>query len=130
MKTRARRLTTTAAVFLAGAFVAASFQGWAIAAAPTPLPDGEQTVNMQTASLQEDDPGWDCNTMGNKSCVPFIVDAWESFDGVDVAATVGEGVSFRASYYGTYSTKPSWDGYIAVESVTYPSTFHVFKIEL
>ena len=131
MKTRTRRLLTTASVFLTGGILAASVQGWAMASVPTPLPDGEQPI-IHTAVLQEDDPGWDCKTSGNKSCdaVPFVVDAWASFDGVDVAKIVGEGVSFRASYYGTYSTKPSWDGYVAVASGHYPGVFHVFKIDL
>ena len=116
---------------LGGAFVALTVPTFAAASAPVV----RESSTVQTV-LQEDDPGWDCATMGNKTCGPngptsaaYLEDAWASFNGAAVASKVGLSTGFRASYEGTYSTKPDWPGYEVVASNQYPNTFHVFKID-
>lgn len=96
----------------------------ATTAATTPIP-----------AIEEDDPAWDCHTMGNKVCgptlQPWLADAWNSFDGKRVAESVGPenaAQAFDLTYAGTYSTEPHWPGYVVVASKVYLGIFHAFKI--
>lgn len=57
------------------------------------------------STLQEDDPGWDCKTMGNQVCgvqsAELESDAWESFTpDVLPASTVASG--FKVTYVASY----------------------------
>jgi hypothetical protein len=86
----------------------------------------------EPAPIQEDDPAWDCLTMGNKLCgvdPAKLGDAWASFDAEAVAAVVGKSVSFGAAYVGT-SAASSLPAYWVVPSLQYPNTFHVFTINV
>jgi hypothetical protein len=133
MNRRVHKFFAGGCLVLAGAFVALSSSGWAAASSSPVI---RETSTVQTV-LQEDDPGWDCATMGNKTCGPngptdaaYLSDAWASFNGEKVADQVGLANGFRASYAGTYSTQPDWQGYVVVPSLQYPDTFHVFKIDV
>lgn len=99
------------------------------ATAPKPKPAPAQTAPKR---CQEDDPCWDCRTMGSKSCgadPAMLGDAWASFDGSGFAKAVDVSRSFRVDYLGT-STASSIPGYWVVRSLGQPGTFHVFVIRL
>ncbi len=42
------------------------------AVAPDPAPVAPTTTAPAPVALQEDDPGWDCQTMGNEQCGPEV----------------------------------------------------------
>lgn len=131
MNRHARRFFAGGCLVLGGAFVSLSVSGWAQAATPV---DDTATAVVKPA-VEEDQPGWDCTTMGNKDCGPgalMMADAWQAFDGANVAQDIGKTDAvdaFKATYVATYSTKPSWPGYMVVPSKQYPNVFHVFKID-
>lgn len=97
----------------------------------TPAPATVPAPAQTPPRCYEDEPCWDCLTMGNKLCgvdPANLEDAWASFDAEAVAEVVGKSVSFGAVYVGT-SGASSMAGYWVVPSLQYPNTFHVFMIE-
>ena len=114
------RVFGSGSLILAGAFVALSVSGWVSAAQPTPEPLVRESVSISRPAMDED-------VVGTES--PYVEDAWESFDGTDLAELLGDGKAYRVTYVGTYSTEPKWgQEYVVVMSKTYLGTFHAFKI--
>jgi hypothetical protein len=59
------------AAFAAGLTVGTVFgHAWGSGFEPR---EADHVGGVPTASVQEDDPNWDCRTMGNKVCGPFVV---------------------------------------------------------
>lgn len=52
------------------AMIVAVCVGWSTFVNATDGGDAPQPAPTSTAQLQEDDPGWDCATMGNRVCGP------------------------------------------------------------
>jgi hypothetical protein len=94
-----------------------------------------QTVDQlpPSVTVQEDDPGWDCFTMGNRICGDpgqvHAVDAWQAWDtaGGWTYLRVDPDVATRVEYIGIATLPPSVDtsaGYAAVPS---PDGWYVFR---
>lgn len=68
MSRHARIPVTVGAIFGAGLILAAIIVGTALLFAGVATQPAGYTVEPVTTTLQEDDMGWDCRTMGNQSC--------------------------------------------------------------
>ena len=91
-----------------------------------PATSGPATAAPDTAvSFAEDDPGWNCHTMGNKICG---VDPWDSFKVEWLPADVVS-KGFKASYVGLYDPATLPDSLVGMPSTTTPGVFYGFKIE-
>ena len=96
--------------------------GWAIIG-PTHDPRPTYAPTATAATVQEDDPGWDCNTMGNRICAdPAKVHATEAWKAWDAAngwryLKADPNVENRVDYIGTATLPPTVDesrGYGAI----------------
>jgi hypothetical protein len=86
-----------------------------------PMQDPRTT--SPTATVQEDDPGWDCNTMGNRICGDpeqvHASDAWKAWDEANGwrYLKADPSVENRVDYIGTATLPPNVDesrGYGAI----------------
>lgn len=86
-------------------------------------PTGTATQQV-VAQLQEDDPGWDCNTMGNRVCGDpdqvHATEAWKAWDAGQGWRMLRVDASrpFRVVYVGTATLSPKVpDGSVAVPAM-------------
>jgi hypothetical protein len=100
------------------------------APAPTPAP---APAPAEVPTIQEDEPGWDCLTMGNRVCGPDAlqrVEAWGKFQTSSVPADVLR-TAFSVTYMGT--AMPGIDfppsQYVTIPSAITVNRVHVFQIE-
>lgn len=100
------------------------------AAAPAPAPTATASAPAAAQDCYEDQPCWDCATMGNKHCADsFEKDAWESLDSVKLEAPK-DGHKWKIDYVGYSENKPNANvsrGEFAVMSETSPDLFYTFK---
>jgi len=100
----------------------------AVADTKTPIP----AVDNDGPGIQEDDPAWDCWTMGNRTCGANPIqrtEAWGLFDTSDVPAdTLRE--AFKVTYRGLalegVDFPPS--SVVTIPSPITPGKVHVFEI--
>lgn len=91
------------------------------------------TATPATAGIQEDDPGWDCLTMGNRICGANPIqrtEAWGAFQVGNVPEETRR-EAFRVTYRG-YAMQgidfpPS--EYVTAKSQLSPGMVHVFQFE-
>lgn len=78
-----------------------------------------------SVSFAEDDPGWNCHTMGNKICG---IDPWDSFD-VDMipADVVSQG--FKAEYVGMFDPTTLPSDLVGMPSTSASGVLYAFKVE-
>lgn len=105
---------------------AALLTGCGVTAEPRAMVTVEATP---AAPIQEDEPGWDCLTMGNRVCGPKAGDEVEAWTRFDPAAFPTMDQPFKVEYMGT--AMPGID-FPPSEYLTYPATapntVHVFHI--
>ena len=78
------------------------------------------------APLAEDDPGWNCHTMGDQHCG---VDPWGSFNEDALPAdVVSEG--FKADYVGAFTADTLPDSLVGMPSKVDSDVIYGFKIEV
>jgi hypothetical protein len=119
---------------LAGMAAVAAALGIMACAAPAPeAPKAAPVANV----IQEDEPGWDCWTMGNRTCGanPIQrVEAWGYFTPESLTSEVRES-AFRVTYRGVALEGTALDAPYGGHVVTYPSSItsgkvHVFEVEV
>lgn len=108
---------------------AALLTGCGTPALEAPAP--QQTITGTPTPIEEDDPGWDCKTMGNKVCGGDTIDAWASWDKDPIHATRPDlkADGPRVSYMGRFTGTNVKREFVVVESATKPGTFYSFLIE-
>lgn len=103
----------------------------ALFAQPT-QPASQPTFSLPpalTVQCQEDQPCWDCHTMGNHTCdvttTATAQDAWDTFESFDFQPTTATTVQ--------YSRTLDNDSFVltqtefALESTTIPGHWHIFQ---
>jgi hypothetical protein len=112
--------------------------GWVIIG-PTPDPRTTPPTPSAHATLQEDDPGWDCATMGNRICADpahvHATEAWEAWDKVGGwrFLQADPDVENRVDYIGTATLPPNVDrsrGYGAIPAGTGWYVFRAVPVDL
>lgn len=82
--------------------------------------------------INEDDPAWDCLTMGNRTCGanPIQrVEAWGLFRTDSLTPSVLDG-AFRVTYRGIALDDGLAGGSLQIPSPTTPGKVHVFDVEV
>jgi hypothetical protein len=93
-----------------------------------------QTVDQSpSVTVQEDDPGWDCLTMGNRICGDpgqvHAVEAWQAWDqaGGWRYLLTDPNVENRVEYIGWAIHSPSVDRSAGYGAVPAPDGWYVFR---
>jgi len=103
------------------------------AAQATPAPAKTITATPAAATIQEDDPAWDCATMGNRICGANPLErteAWGAFRTVDLPEeTLRQ--AFKVTYRGLSTEGVDFppSQYVTLKSQLTPGKVHVFEIQ-
>jgi hypothetical protein len=101
-----------------------------------PTPTISQTLPPQlTVALEEDDPGWNCETQGNRICgvmaEPMRRAAWQAFDAAGGAAQLLVNPHARVTLTGYSIVDPYEEGTLTVQQLALSESgvWYVFTAE-
>lgn len=110
---------------------AALLTGCGAVAEATPAP--VKTITATPATLQEDDPGFDCAVHGNRICGANPLErteAWGAFQGIDLPEETLR-AAFKVTYRGLSNEGVDFppSSYVTIPSGLTPHKVHVFEVE-
>lgn len=99
---------------------------------PSQAPSEAPSQASVSAQCEEDEPCWDCETMGNKQCGDtHTADAWATIDAAHITAPATQD-GMMLSYVGWTDYKPTASpnsSYFVLQSNTDPRIYYVFQWE-
>lgn len=100
---------------------------------PFTTQQAQPLVDEPPAECQEDEPCWDCQTMGNRICGPNQIqelEAWASFQPEALPAEV-RNEPFKVTYRGTALPVTNFPppAHLTIPSTVTPAAVHVFEVQ-